>query len=63
MDSGFSKKRDFSDWSMAFEKLQNDEASEILGYKNLEAENLFDDDNRLLEQPALSLLHNYVKNL
>ncbi|MBZ9632611.1 BLUF domain-containing protein [Salegentibacter sp. LM13S] len=63
LDSGYSKKRAFSDWSMAFKKLQKDEAFEILGYKNLETEKLFDEENKLEEHPALSLLDNYVKNL
>ena len=63
LDSGFSEERAFSDWSMAFKKLEKDEASEILGYKNLETEKLFDEENKLEEHPALSLLNNYVKNL
>ncbi|MBZ9729422.1 BLUF domain-containing protein [Salegentibacter sp. JZCK2] len=63
LDSGFSDERAFSDWSMAFKKLQNDEASGILGYKNLETEKLFDAENKLEDHPALSLLSNYVKNL
>jgi hypothetical protein len=63
LDSGFSEERAFSDWSMAFKKLQSDEASAILGYKDLEIEKLFDEVNKLEEHPALILLDNYVKNL
>jgi hypothetical protein len=48
---------------MAFKKLQGDEASAILGYKDLETEKLFDDNQTLEEHPALSLLNNYIKNL
>jgi hypothetical protein len=63
LDSGFNEERAFSDWSMAFKKLQGDEASAILGYKDLETEKLFDDNQTLEEHPALSLLNNYIKNL
>ncbi|OEY72659.1 BLUF domain-containing protein [Salegentibacter salarius] len=63
LDSGFSKERAFSDWSMAFKKLQKDEAFEILGYKDLETEQLFDNYQSPDEHPALNLLNNYVKNL
>jgi len=63
LDSGFSKERAFSDWSMAFKKLQKDEAFEILGYKDLETEQLFDNTQKPDEHPALGLLNNYVKNL
>ncbi|SKB68035.1 Sensors of blue-light using FAD [Salegentibacter holothuriorum] len=63
LDSGYSKERAFSDWSMAFKKLQKDEAFEILGYKDLETAQLFENKQNPEEQPALSLLNNYVKNL
>ncbi|SFG13966.1 Sensors of blue-light using FAD [Salegentibacter agarivorans] len=63
IDSGFSEKRAFSEWSMAFKKLQKDEAFEILGYKDLETAQLFDNYQSPDEHPALNLLNNYVKNL
>jgi hypothetical protein len=63
ISSGFSKERAFSDWSMAFKKLQSDEATAILGYKNLETEQLFDDEKKLEVHPALRLLNNYIRNL
>lgn len=63
IDSGFSENRAFSDWSMAFKKLQKNEVFEILGYKDLETEQLFDTNDKLGENLALSLLNNYIKNL
>ena len=63
IDSGFSEKRAFSDWSMAFKKLEKDEAFSILGYKDLETAQFFIDNKNQDEQPALNLLKNFVKNL
>jgi len=63
LDSGFNQERAFSDWSMAFKKLKNDEAASILGQQDLEQTELFNDEEKLENHPALSLLNNYVKNL
>jgi hypothetical protein len=63
LDSGFNKARALYDWSMAFKKLQKDEASVILGYKDLERKKLFNDANKLEDYPALRLLNNYIKSL
>jgi hypothetical protein len=63
LDSGFNKERAFSDWSMAFKRLHKNEAFEILGYKDLETAQLFDNYQSPDEHPALNLLNNYVKNL
>ena len=63
LDSGFNKARALYDWSMAFKKLQKDEASVILGYKDLERKKLFNDARKLEDYPALRLLNNYIKSL
>ncbi|WP_037320227.1 BLUF domain-containing protein [Salegentibacter sp. Hel_I_6] len=63
LDSGFNAERAFSDWSMAFKKLQNDEAASILGHQDLEQIKLFNEEEKLENHPALNLLDNYVKNL
>lgn len=63
LDSGFNKERAFSDWSMAFKKLQKDEVSVILGYKDLKRKKLFNEESKLEDYSALRLLKNYIKNI
>lgn len=63
LDSGLNEERAFSDWSMAFKKLEKDEAATILGQKDLVRKNIFDDEDNLEKHPALSLLNNYIRNL
>lgn len=63
LDSGTNNERAFSDWSMAFKRLKDDEAASILGYKDLESNKLFEPTEDVKSHPALSILNNYVKNL
>jgi len=62
LDYGYSETRSFADWSMAFERLNPEEAREITGYKNLDRQALFSEAIDK-DHPALQLLKSFIKNL
>lgn len=61
--SGFSDKRAFTDWSMAYKKLNPGEAQKILGYKRFKKEDLFTESSPGIQHPGVLLLKNFVNNL
>lgn len=62
LDYGYSQNRSFADWSMAFERINPEEAGEITGYKHLNRQVLFS-QAKDKNHPALQLLKAYIKNL
>jgi hypothetical protein len=64
LDKGKLKKRLFSDWSMAYKKIKDSEIEGILGYKNLELDKLFfDNQESRKDHPVLQVLYNFTKTL
>jgi hypothetical protein len=64
LDKGDLEERQFSDWSMAYQKVKDSEIEKLIGYKNLELDKLFfvNKDERS-SHPVLKILYNFTKNL
>ena len=64
LDKGELEERQFSDWSMAYRKIKDDEVEKLVGYKDLKLDELFfkEKDERSAH-PVLKVLYNFTKNL
>jgi len=63
LTSGLSAERQFSDWSMAFRKVDQTEAKEILGYQVFQKREVFAQKQPHGNYPAVDLLNSFVNNL
>lgn len=63
LTSGLISERQFSEWSMAFKKVNEKQAEEILGYELLEQKKVFADKQEKENHYALELLNSFVNNL
>lgn len=63
LTSGLISERQFSEWSMAFKKVNEKQAEEILGYEVLEQKKVFADEQEKENHYALELLNSFVNNL
>lgn len=61
--SGYEKERQFNDWSMAFKKLDEKEAENILGFRIFKKEKVFLSSDDSENHPAVELLNSFVNNL
>lgn len=61
--SGYEEERQFNEWSMAFKKLDENEAENILGYRILKKEKVFLSSDESENHPAVELLNSFVNNL
>lgn len=60
---GFSEKREFGQWSMAYKTLTLPESLKIIGQKDFRKEDLFKGKNPESEHPGIVLLKSFVNNL
>ncbi len=60
---GFSEKREFSEWSMAYKHLKLQETIKIIGQKDFKKEDLFKGKNPESEHPGIVLLKSFVNDL
>ena len=63
LDSDYITERQFSDWSMAFRKIDETEAEELLGYKSFKKEEVFTVNEDNMKHPAMELLNSFVNSL
>ena len=63
LSSGLISERQFSKWSMAFKKVNEKQAEEILGYEVLEQKKVFAEEHEKENHYALELLNSFVNNL
>ncbi len=54
--------RNFPDWTMGFKSLSMDEASDLLGYKNLRQDIFKVDNSDNMQHPAVKLLQKFYTN-
>ena len=64
LDKGSLEERQFTNWSMAYQKIKDDDIKKIVGYKDLKLDELFFTkmDERSAH-PVLKVLYNFTKNL
>ncbi|WP_166435203.1 BLUF domain-containing protein [Christiangramia sabulilitoris] len=55
--------RQFSNWSMAFRKVDEDQAEDLLGYRRLQRDEVFNQTGDKMNSPAMQLLNSFVNNL
>lgn len=55
--------RQFANWSMAYEKIDEEKADDILGYRQLQKEEVFKKNNGHKGSVAMELLNSFVNNL
>ncbi|WP_229737240.1 BLUF domain-containing protein [Psychroflexus salis] len=64
LDKGVLEDRLFSDWSMAYRKIKDSEIENIIGFKDLELDKLFfQDEETRSKHPVLKVLYNFIRNL
>lgn len=63
LDSGELKTRQFENWSMAYKKIGDDQVKEILGYTNLNLDDLFLYPSQQKTHPVLKVLYNFTNSL
>ena len=63
LTSGLISERQFSNWSMAFKKIDKKEAEEILGYQTFEKKEAFTSQHKYGNYPAMELLNSFINNL
>ncbi len=61
--SGPITERQFSTWSMAYRKVDEKKAEELLGYKSFRKEEVFIENKNYRDHPAMGLLNSIVNNL
>lgn len=64
LDKGELEERQFTDWSMAYQKVKDADIEKLVGYKDLKLNELFfvDKDERSAH-PVLEILYNFTKNI
>lgn len=64
LDRGELEERQFNDWSMAYRKIKDSEIEKLLGYKDLNLDELFftKKDERSAH-PVLKVLYNFINSL
>lgn len=63
ISSDILEDRQFSNWSMAYRKVDADKAEEILGYRDLNKKDLLVSERTDAQHPALQLLNSFLNNL
>lgn len=63
LDSGYIEKRQYTNWSMAYKKVQNSEIKNILGYSELKLDELFLSPPEEKTHPVLKVLYNFTHSL
>lgn len=63
LDSGLQERRQFSNWSMAFKKLDDEGAKKMLGYKEFSKEEIFMGGREETNHHATALLNSFINNL
>jgi len=63
LDSGYIDKRQYNSWSMAYRKVQNSEITDILGYSELNLDDLFLNPAEEKTHPVLKVLYNFTHSL
>ena len=63
LDSGNQNNRQYSNWSMAFRKLDDKKAEKILGYSDFDKEQIFTGSREYDNHHATKLLNSFVNNL
>jgi len=63
LDSGFVDKRQYNSWSMAYRKVKNSEINDILGYSELNLDDLFLNPAEEKTHPVLKVLYNFTHSL
>jgi len=63
LDSGYIDKRQYKNWSMAYRKVQNSEIKNLLGYSELNLDDLFLNPAEEKNHPVLKVLYNFTHSL
>ena len=63
LDSGYIDKRQYTNWSMAYKKVNNSEINDILGYSELNLDDLFLNPAEEKTHPVLKVLYNFTHSL
>ena len=64
LTSGLITERQFSNWSMAYRKVDEKKAKEMItGYKSFRKEEVFIENQNYRNHPAMGLLNSFVNNL
>ncbi len=63
LDSGYINKRQYTNWSMAYKKVENSEIKNLLGYSELNLDKLFLNPQEEKTHPVLKVLYNFTHSL
>jgi hypothetical protein len=63
LDSGYIDKRQYKNWTMAYRKVNNSEIKNILGYSELNLDDLFLNPAEEKTHPVLKVLYNFTHSL
>lgn len=63
LDSGYIDRRQYKNWSMAYRKVQNSEIKNLLGYSELNLDDLFLNPAEEKTHPVLKVLYNFTHSL
>lgn len=63
LDSGYIDKRQYTNWSMAYKKVENSEIKNLLGYSELNLDDLFLNPAEQKTHPVLKVLYNFTNSL
>ena len=63
LTSGISDKRYYSDWTMAYRKLNHDDFVKITGYRELDKSQFFSKSMHKVKHPGIQLLQSFVSGL
>ena len=63
LDSGYIDRRQYNNWSMAYKKVENSEINHILGYSELNLDDLFLNPAEEKTHPVLKVLYNFTHSL
>jgi len=63
LDSGYIENRQYTNWSMAYKKVENNEIKNLLGYSELNLDDLFLNPPEEKTHPVLKVLYNFTNSL
>lgn len=63
LSSGYSDRRYYGDWCMAYHKLSNDEFAKITGYQELDRDQFFTQPGNKVKHPGIELLESFIQGL
>ena len=63
LTSGYTEKRYYGDWTMAYEKLLSSQVEQIIGYKEINKNNFFKSPSETFKHPGIDLLESFLGNI